>query len=117
MPPPKNPPKGKPQTGRAKMRTDPRDSTTPEIQYEIENALEGRKYLEKYLLLCPPGELPTHTPLATCLYQVANLPGVTKLILNAVRSVALLLEEMEETPPDKRIRERSLRQSNNGIHY
>lgn len=97
MPPAKNATKGRNQTERTSTRAEPRDSSTPEVQYDINSAIEGRKYLEHHLLLCPPGEPPTHTSLATCLYQISALSGVTKPVLNAIGSVALLLEEMEET--------------------
>ena len=35
--------------------------------------------------------------LATCLHQVSTLPGVTKPVLNAIRAVAFLLGEMEDS--------------------
>ena len=74
-----------------------RTESTPEIGYDINDKAEGRSYLEKHLLLCPPGEPPTHASLATCLHQVSALPGVTKPVLNAIRAVAFLLGEMEDT--------------------
>jgi hypothetical protein len=88
---------GKKQTERPNTRAEPRDSTTPEIQQDINDAIEGRSYLEKHLLLCPPGEPPTHTSLATCLHQISAMSGVTKPVINAIRAVAFLLGEMEET--------------------
>jgi hypothetical protein len=77
---------------------------TEELQ-EIKDPLEGRKYLEKLSLLCPPGEPPTHTSLATCLYQVSAMPGVQKPVVNAIRAVALLLEELEDTHINEVVRD------------
>ena len=74
-----------------------RTESTPEIEYDINDEAEGRSYIEKHLLLCPPGEPPTHASLATCLHQVSALPGVTKPVLNAIRAVTFLLGEMEDT--------------------
>ena len=74
-----------------------RGNPIPEEQQDIKDATEGRKYLEKHLLLCPLGEPPSHTSLATCLYQVSAMAGIQKPILNAIRSIAFLLEELEET--------------------
>ena len=68
-----------------------------EEQQDIKDATEGRKYLEKHSLLCLPGEPPSHTSLTTCLYQVSAMAGIQKPILNAIRSIAFLLEELEET--------------------
>ena len=89
--------KGRSQIEKPNTRADSRDSSPPEETHEVNDALQGRKFLEKHLLLCPEGEPPTHTSLSTCLYQVSAMAGVTKTALNAIRSVALLLEEMEET--------------------
>jgi hypothetical protein len=88
-------PAEKPST-RAETRSE-RDSTLPEDNQDINDSLEGRKFLEKHLLLCPEGEPPTHTSLATCLHQVSAMSGVHKSVINAVRSVAFMLEEMEDT--------------------
>jgi hypothetical protein len=85
---------------RAGARTGgPRESSTPEPQpqKDINNAKEGRTFLERYLLLCPAGEPPTHDSLATCLFQIAELKGVSKQAENAIRAVAYLLGVMEET--------------------
>jgi hypothetical protein len=68
-----------------------------EEQQEIKDQSQGRKFLEKHLLLWPAGEPATHTSLATCLYQVLAMTGVPKLAINAIRAVAFLLEEIEET--------------------
>jgi hypothetical protein len=73
------------------------DHALGEENQDIKDPLEGRKFLEKHLLLWPPGEPATHTSLATCLYQVSALAGVHKTAINAIRAVAFLLEEMEDT--------------------
>ena len=88
--------KTKGQTERLSTRAEPRDSATPEARHDINDVKEGRKFLEKNLLLCPTGEPPTHTSMTTCLYQIAVMSGITKLIGNTIRAVAFLLEDMEE---------------------
>jgi hypothetical protein len=74
-------------------------SPTPELEppQDINDEIEGRNFLERHLLLCPPGEPPNHNSLATCLHQVSQMAGVTKPVGNAIRSVTFLLGEMEET--------------------
>jgi hypothetical protein len=56
-------------------------------------------------LLCPPGEPPTHQSLSTCLHQISALAGVPKQTVNAIRSVAFLLEELEDTQINTTLRE------------
>ena len=72
------------------MKVEDRVSETPEPTLEskqdINDSIEGRVYLEKYLLLCPPGEPLMHNSLATCLQQVAVMKGVSKLVMNAIRA-------------------------------
>lgn len=107
MPPPKAS-KGRTQTEKPSTRADSRsgrDSLIPEDQQDINDVFEGRKFLEKHLLLCPPGEPPTHTALSTCLYQVSAMAGVPKPVLNAIRSIAFLLEEMEDTQINDTVKE------------
>ena len=72
---------------------------------DIKDSNEGRKYLEKYSLLCPPGEPPSHTTLATCLHQISAMLGVPKPVINAIRSVAFLLDELEETQINMTVKE------------
>ena len=72
-------------------------STIIEEAQDFNDALEGRKYLEQHLLLCPAGEPALHQSLATCLHQISSLPNTTKPVINAICTVALLLEEMEDT--------------------
>lgn len=98
MAPPKNT-RAKAQTAKASVRADSRAtvSESPEPPQDINDEKEGRTFLEKHLLLCPPGEPPNHYSLATCLHQISVMSGVTKPVTNAIRSVAFLLGEMEET--------------------
>ena len=62
--------------------------TIVEDHQEVKDSLEGRKFLEKLLLLCPPGEPPTHVSLVTCLHQISAIPGVQKTVLNAIRHLS-----------------------------
>jgi len=77
----------------------------PEPPQDINDEIEGRKFLEKHLLLCPIGEPPNHNSLATCLHQISEMAGVSKPVKNAIRSVAFLLGEMEETQINGILRE------------
>ena len=77
---------------------------TKEIQ-DVKDSLEGRKYLEKHLLLSPPREPPSHQSIATCLHQISALAGVPKQAVNAICSVAFLLGEMEDTQIHNTLRE------------
>ena len=79
-------------------------SPIEELQ-DIKDSLEGRKFLEKHSLLCPIGEPPSHSLLSTCLHQISIMAGVPKQALNAIRSVAFLLEEMEDTQINISLRE------------
>jgi hypothetical protein len=91
--------KAKPPIEKPSTRAAPRDgnSSTPEPQQDINDAKEGRLFLEKHLLLCPAGEPPTHASMATCLHQVSAMAGVAKPVVNAIRAIAFLLGEMEGT--------------------
>ena len=71
--------------------------TLIEEEQDIKGSQNGRKFLKKHLLLCPAGKPPTHLSLSTCLHQISEMPGVPKQTINAIRSVAFLLEEMEDT--------------------
>ena len=61
---------------------------------------------------CPPGELATNASLVTCLHQVSKMSGVSRLASNAIRSVAFLLEEMEETTINEMVRDVVISQLN-----
>jgi len=97
--------KARSQAERPNTRAESRDSPQPEEQYDINGPLQGRKFLEKHLLLCPAGEPPTHTSLATCLQQISEMAGVNKPVLNAIRSVAFLLEELEDTQINETVKD------------
>ena len=76
-----------------------------EDQQDINCANKGRNFLEKHSLLCSPGEPPTHLSLLTCLHQVSAMAGVQKPVLNAIRSIVFLLEELEETQINVTVKE------------
>ena len=78
---------------------------TPDELQDIKNAIEGRKFLEKHSLLCPPGELATHEALSICLHQVSALPGLQKQAINVIRAMAFLLEELKESAINETIRD------------
>ena len=92
--PPQKATKTKSQAEKGNTRSDQRGSSPLEEQHDINNVLEGS--LERHLLLCPAGEPPTHISLATCLYQISAMAGIAKPAMNAIRSVAFFLEELEE---------------------
>ena len=71
---------------------------------DIKSALDGRKFLEKYTLLCPPGEPTSNGSLAYCLHQISAMSGVPKQAINAIWASAFLLEELEETAINETIR-------------
>ena len=77
----------------------------PDELQDVKNALEGRKFLEKHLLLSPPGEPVTHGALSACLHQISAMAGIPKQAINAIRSTAFLLDEMEEDAVNETIRE------------
>ena len=81
------------------------DAPILEEEQDINNITEGRKFLEKHLLLCPPGEPATHASLAICLRQISAMAGIQKPVLNAIRSVAFLLEELEESQINLTVKE------------
>ena len=80
-------------------------STLIEETQDIKDHLDGRKFLEKHSLLCPPGEPPSHTSLSICLHQISAMSGLQKPTINVIRSVAFLLEQMEVTQINETLRE------------
>jgi len=72
--------------------------------FDMHNALEGRKFLEKHLLLSPPGEPITYMSFTTCLHQISNITGVAKTAANTIWAIALLADEFEETAINKTVR-------------
>jgi hypothetical protein len=106
--PPKPPnTRGKAAQGDKPTRVEDRISETPEPEpkQDVNDAVEGRSYLERYLLLCPIGEPPNHNSMATCLHQISVMKGVAKPAMNAIRAVAYLLGEMEETQINEILKE------------
>ena len=77
---------------------------TPEESQDIKDSLEGRKFLEKYSLLCPAGEPASNGSIAYCLHQISVMAGLPKQAVNAVRASAFLLEEIEELAINETIR-------------
>lgn len=78
--------------------------TTPDEYQEIKNSVDGRKYLEKFSLLCPPGEPTSVEAVSICLHQVSALAGLPRQAVNAVRSAAFLLEELGENSINETVR-------------
>jgi hypothetical protein len=68
-----------------------------EEEAAIRTASEARKYLEQRQLLWPPAEPITNASLAACLHQISAISGIPKTASSAISSVALLVEEMEDT--------------------
>ena len=77
---------------------------TPEESQDIKDSLEGRKFLEKYSLLCPAGEPASNGSIAYCLHQISVMAGLPKQAVNAVRASAFLLEEIEDLAINETIR-------------
>ena len=86
--------------------------TTILTKDDVHNATNGRRYLEKRLLLCPAGEPVTTASLATCLHQISEMGGITNVIGNAIRAAAYLAEEIEENAISSVIRDAVLTQVN-----
>ncbi len=72
---------------------------------EIKDARKGRKYLEAKQLLWPPGEPITLSAITICLHHISALANVPKPAVNAIRSVAYILEEVEETAMSEKVKE------------
>ena len=72
---------------------------------EIQNSTEAHSYLEKTLLIVPPGQEPTLGLLSTAIHQVTEYKGVPLLAINALRSIALLLNELEENTLHEAVRD------------
>jgi hypothetical protein len=82
---------------------------------DINNAIDGRRHLEKNLWLCPAGEPITTAALAACLHQISEISGTAtggKLMANAVRAAAFLAEEIEENSINEVVRDAVLSQIN-----
>src|SRR5260221_8471046 len=68
----------------------------PGAPSDVNTAIQGRRFLEKHLLLCPTGEPFTHTALSTSLHQISMMSGATRTVANAVRAIAFLVDELKE---------------------
>jgi len=79
---------------------------------DVQNATDGRRFLEKRLLLCPAGEPISTASLATCLHQISEMAGVTNLASNTIRAAAFLAEEIEENAISQVVRDAVLTQAN-----
>jgi hypothetical protein len=79
---------------------------------DVHNAIDGRRFLEKRLILCPAGEPITTASLATCLHQISEMAGITRIIGNAIRAAAFLAEEIEENAISAVIRDAVITQVN-----
>ena len=77
---------------------------TPDEYQDIKDVIDGRKYLEKYSLLFPPGELLSNSALAICLHQIVAMVGLPKQAINTIWSTTFLLEELEEIAINETIR-------------
>jgi hypothetical protein len=78
--------------------------STPDEFQDIKDSQDARKYLEKFSLLCPPGEPASNGALSICLHQIATMKGIPKQALNAVRAMAFLLERLEEEAINEKVR-------------
>jgi hypothetical protein len=79
---------------------------------DVHNANDGRRYLEKYLLLCPAGEPLTTNSLGYCLHQISEMKGIKNDVANAVRAAAYLIEEIEEHSVNVVVRDAVISQLN-----
>ena len=79
--------------------------TIPEDQQDIKDANEGRKFLEKHSLLCPPGEPTSHQSLLICLHQISTLSRSQKQMTNTIRAVAFLLDKLDEIQVNQRYKD------------
>jgi len=86
--------------------------TIPLEKDDVHNATDGRRFLEKKMLLWPAGQPPTTTSLSYCLHQVAAIAGIRRDIANAVRAAAYLVEEMEDNAVNEVVRDAVISQTN-----
>ncbi|KAF8154053.1 hypothetical protein B0H34DRAFT_817929 [Crassisporium funariophilum] len=80
-------------------------STIVEDLEDVKDAKAARKFLEKGLLLMPPGEPITHQSLSMCLHQILAITTLPKQVKNTVRAVAFLIDKMEEHTIHKAVRD------------
>ena len=84
----------------------------PSLGDDIRDATQGRFFLEERLLLCPTGKPTTNSSLIACLHQISNMKGATKLVASAVRAMAFLIGELEETAVNEIVRDAVITQLN-----
>src|SRR6266545_5537035 len=84
----------------------------PSTGDDIRDATQGRFFLEEQMLLCPTGEPTTNSSLIACLHQISNMKGATKLVASAVRAMAFLIGELEETAVNEIVRDAVITQLN-----
>lgn len=63
----------------------------------VNTARAGRAFLEKHLLLVPAGVTADVNNMASAMFQVSALPGVPGMACQAIRALAFMLEELEES--------------------
>jgi len=77
----------------------------PSVLSDVHSASQGRKFLEKRLLLCPVGEPFTHEALSVSLHQVSMMTRVPRLAADAICALAYLVDELEETTINEVVRD------------
>ena len=87
-------------------------TAAPLTKDDVHNVIDGRRYLERHLLLWPAGEPITLSTLAAALHQISATTGIGNHAANSVRAAALLVEEMEENSISEVVREAVLTQVN-----
>ena len=77
-----------------RMASPPADTTYmhPEL---INTVREGHNFLENWLLLVPEGALVTMASLSSTLFQISALAKIPREVVQAIHSVAWLLDEIE----------------------
>ncbi|PPQ87141.1 hypothetical protein CVT25_000283 [Psilocybe cyanescens] len=77
----------------------------------INNMTDAREYLESTLMYVPRGAPPTPHNMATALFQVAEMKGLTQPAVRAVRSVAYMMERLETDTTAAQAREVAVEQA------
>ena len=76
-----------------------------EESQEIQNSTEACFYLEKTQLIVLPGQEPTIGLLTMAIHYVMEYKGVSHQAINALRSIAFLLNEIEENAIHETVRD------------
>lgn len=66
-----------------------------EDDQEVDDAEQGRAFLEEMQLLAPDGAPLTLDALSTTLFQVAAMQGMEQSEINAIRAVTYLLKDIK----------------------